>query len=130
MVKKVELPIGEVIDALYQARQARLDLEKEVEALKEREREAKAAVIARLNELKLDRASGSECTASVTMRRTMVVTDWPTFWAWARKDKTGVYVQKRIAVEATREVYESGKQIPGAQPEDLVDLSLTKAKRA
>lgn len=129
---KKEVPIGQLIDAVYVARTARLDAEKHVETLKEAERAAKHQVIARLTSMKLNSARGDVATATITMKQTAVMNDWPKFWEFARKDKNGAYLQKRASLEAVREYNNDSKKggVPGVVLEDVVDLSLTKAPRA
>lgn len=127
MVKTFPKTLGACIDALYSARALRLEQEKTIEAMKAQERELKQLIMAQLAADKIDGAKGKIATAAIMHKRVPVVLDWPTFWAFARKDKLGVYVQKRIAVEATRELFDAGKEVPGAALEEVIDLSLTKA---
>ena len=127
MAKTFPKTLGACIDALYSARALRLEQEKTIEAMKAQERELKQLIMAQLAADKIDGAKGKIATAAIMHKRVPVVLDWPTFWAFARKDKLGVYVQKRIAVEATRELFDAGKEVPGAALEEVIDLSLTKA---
>ena len=127
MAKTFPKTLGACIDALYSARALRLEQEKVVESMKAQERELKQLIMAQLAADKIDGAKGKIATAAIMHKRVPVVLDWPTFWAFARKDKLGVYVQKRIAVEATRELFDAGKEVPGAALEEVIDLSLTKA---
>lgn len=127
MAKTFPKTLGACIDALYAARALRLEQEKAIEGMKAQERELKQQIMAQLSADKIDGAKGKIATAAIMHKRVPVVLDWPTFWAFARKDKLGVYVQKRIAAEATRELFDAGKEVPGAVLEDVFDLSLTKA---
>lgn len=127
MAKTFPKTLGACIDALYSARALRLEQEKTIEAMKAQERELKQLIMTQLAADKIDGAKGKIATAAIMHKRVPVVFDWPTFWAFARKDKLGVYVQKRIAAEATRELFDAGKDVPGATMEDVYDLSLTKA---
>ena len=127
MAKTFPKTLGACIDALYSARALRLEQEKTIEAMKAQERELKQLIMTQLAADKIDGAKGKLATAAIMRKRVPVVLDWPTFWAFARKDKLGVYVQKRIAVESTRELFDAGKEVPGAVLEDVFDLSLTKA---
>lgn len=124
---KFPATLGACVDELYKQRQARLILERDVEQLKERERLYKEHIIALLTKQKLEGGKGKVATAAIQWRRTLVLSDWQKFWAWARKDPLGVYVHKRIAVEAAKEwMDEVKKPVPGVDPMDVVDLSLTK----
>lgn len=127
MTKTFPKTLGACIDALYSARALRLKHEKTIESMKAQERELKQLIMAQLAADKIDGAKGKIATAAITRKPVPVIMDWPTFWAFARKDKLGVYVQKRIAVESTRELFDAGKEVPGAALEEVIDLSLTKA---
>lgn len=130
MAKAKEQPLGVVIDALYRARELRLDREREVEGLKRQEKELRGLIIAALRKSGLDGARGEVAFGSIVAKRTVRLTTpdaWPEFWAWARKDPLGSYVQRRVAVEAVREQLDAGKKVPGVELEEFDDLSLTKA---
>ena len=76
---------------------------------------------------KLDsiRAAGFNFTPS---ERTVYNTlDWDAYWAWARKDKLGVYVQKRPSTTAIAEQLAAGKEVPGIELVTLPSLSVTRA---
>lgn len=119
--------IGACVDALYRRRQERLDLERSVERLKEGERDLRDHVLGLLNRSKLDGAKGSLATCAVTRKRTWKVSEWPRFWKWCRaNDALGVYVQKRLSTEAVGEYAAAGGEVPGVEPFDVVDLSVTK----
>lgn len=121
--------LGEAVDVLYARRAARLEAEREVDRMKEEEVALKQHVITLLREAKLRGAKGSMATAAITLKRTYKFAEgvgWLQFWAFARKDKVGALLQKRIAVTAVDEYLKAGKQVPGIVPEDVMDLSLTR----
>src|SRR5690606_2949088 len=107
----------------------RLEAEREVERMREAEGALKQHVLALLRDAKLRGAKGMTATAAITMRRTYRLaegTGWLQFWTYARKDKVGALVQKRISVTAVDEYLKAGKQVPGIVPEDVIDVSLTR----
>jgi len=125
--EKFPAQVGAAVDLLYERRAARLALERQAEEMKEAEGRLKAHVLELLAKGKQTGAKGKVATAAVTWKRTLIVTDWSKFWAWARQDPLGVYVQRRAAVEATQEWMEQmRKPVPGVDPYDKQDLSLTK----
>ena len=124
---KFKKTLGACIDDLYLRRAKRLELERSVDALKAEEKLYKEHIIGLLTKQKLEGGKGDVATAAIMWKRTLVVSDWKKFWEWARKDKLGVYVQKRVAVEATKEwMDDAQKSVPGVDPLDVCDLSLTK----
>jgi len=119
--------LGACIDDLYLRRAKRLALDRSVDALKAEEKLYKEHIIGLLTKQKLEGGKGDVATAAIMWNRTLVVSDWKKFWTWARNDKLGVYVQKRVAIEATKEwMDEMQKPVPGVDPLDVQDLSLTK----
>jgi len=55
--------------------------------------------------------------------------DWDAYWAWARKDRLGVYVQRRPAVTAVYEQLDAGKKVPGVLRGKLPTLYISKAAK-
>lgn len=121
--------VGELVDKAYQTRAKRLELERQVDELKKAETDLKQLAIDALRVVGLESARGKVATATITKRRRLSVKDWSAFWAWARKDPGGNYVQKRVASEATNEwlAEHKGKAVPGVEQFDEWELSLTKA---
>lgn len=121
--------LGESIDKLYAQRAARLQAEDAVEKMKSAEQALKAHVLKLLTAAKMNGGKGSLATVAIKMSRTYKLKPeigWPEFWAWARKDKLGVYLQRRVAVTAVGEAISAGQRVPGVVAEDTVDLSINK----
>lgn len=107
---------------------ARADIaQKKADALDAERKEAEEALRSALVDAKQEsiRVAGYNFTPGV--RETTKTTDWDAFWAWARKDTLGVYVQKRPAVKAIQEQWEVGNTIPGVVPEKIPTLHISKA---
>lgn len=121
--------LGEHIDALYSLRTWRLELERQVEEIKEKERLAKYDVINALRAEKMEGSRGKLAVVRITktLKPRLVVGKWLDFWNWARKDKLGVYIQKRIGEAAIGEQWAVGKEVPGIYAEEIEDLSITKS---
>ena len=71
-----EMSIGEQIDTLYEARQKRLALEKQVEALKREETQMRQSIMIKLDEIGLAKASGNLATSGITTKVVPEVEDW------------------------------------------------------
>jgi hypothetical protein len=129
MKKKVPVPIGDLIDLIYAKRAERLELERTVDVKKVEEAALRADIMTRLREQGLGSGRGAAATATITYHNIYKVPtgSWPEFWAWARKDKTGVYVQKRLSAEAIGEQLAAGKRVPGVVAEQVADLSVSKS---
>ena len=127
--KEVSRDLGSLIDELYARRAERLEAERAAEELKKAETVLKGEIFDALRAAKLSGAKGAVATCSITTKRTFRLAEgdgWAKFWEFARKDKLGVFVQKRIATNAIGEYVGAGKQVPGVTPEDVLDLSLTR----
>lgn len=121
-----ELPIGEVIDNLYAVRAERLVLGKKVDDMKRAEAQLRGIIISRLKTAELDGAKGKMATASITTDKQARITDWPAFWEYCIEHDANDLVQKRPATLAIKARWEDGIEIPGIEPVELEDLSLTK----
>jgi hypothetical protein len=53
--------------------------------------------------------------------------DWDAYWEWARRDKLGVYVERRPAKRAVYEQLEAGATVPGVRPGKVPVLYVTRA---
>ena len=130
--KRVAYPkqLGICIDMLYAARAIRLAREKEIEQLKADEKALGDHIMNTFAKSELDGAKGRVAVAAIKQVRTVKLIEgpqsWLDFWQWARKDKLGIYVQRRPGVESIREQIESGVQVPGVELMTVVSLSLTK----
>lgn len=121
-----ELPIGEVIDHLYALRAERLALSKIVDDKKRLETKLRGIIISRLKIAELDGGKGKTVTASITRDLQARVTDWPKFWDYCVENNASDLVQKRPAILAIKARWEDGTSIPGLEPVEVEDLSLTK----
>jgi hypothetical protein len=122
--------LGQAIDALYEARAARLAKDAEVKILKAAEVVAKGAVLKLLNETGLAKASGMTATASITTDDVPYLEDWDKVYAYIKANDRFDLLQKRIGVVAWRDLYKDGILVPGTEAAVDTDISLTKSKRS
>lgn len=122
--------LGQAIDALYEARAARLAKAAEVKELQAKESVAKAEVLKLLNETGLAKASGMVATASITSEDVPYVKNWDEIHAYIRDNDRFDLLQRRIGVVAWRDLYKDGVLVPGTEPAVDTDISLTKSKRS
>ena len=124
------MTLGEAIDALYQARAARLAMAKEVKELQVKESAAKAEVLKLLGESGLAKASGKLATAGILKSDIPIITDWDQVYAYITTNQRFDLLQKRIGVQAWRDLWLDKVLVPGTEVGADVDLSLTKSTRA
>src|SRR5262245_61707920 len=117
--------LGKSIDSLYALRELRLKKQKEVDAMKAEEVVMRQEILATLGEAGLERASGGMATAGLTMAIQPVVLDWEQVHKYVRAENRFELLQRRIGVEAWRELNSSGILVPGTAPQEVFDISLT-----
>lgn len=126
--KKMTFPtsIGASIDLLYTLRAQRIELDRKVDEMKAQEAALKDHIMANFAKSDLDGAKGKIATASIKHSIQANVTDFPTYLKWVVKNQAYACVQKRAGITALREYWDNGKQVPGVEPVETEDLSLTK----
>lgn len=119
-----EKTLGTLIDALYEARQVRLDHQRELDRLKAAEGEAEQRVIALLNRLDLNAARGSEATVALNPKVVGQVApeEWSRVHAYVAKTGAWDLLQKRLNNAAVRERVENGEEIPGVKTVTVLEL--------
>lgn len=122
--------LGSTIDALYAAREMRLDLEKKVKELKSNEQDMRNAILECLSASGLQKASGGMATCGIKRSIIPAVSNWDKVFEYIKDNDRFDLVQKRISVLAWRSTYEEGETIPGTEAVEDVDVSLTKASRS
>lgn len=131
MTIKYPKTIGACIDQLYEARQARLDLQRQLESLKQAEEQLAAHIIETFSKADIGGAKGMMATAAITRRTTYRLnaepSAWEDFMAYVAANKAWDLVQKRCAVTAVGLRFQNGENVPGLEAYTDISLSLTKA---
>ncbi len=125
----MNIDIGNLIDSLYNLRQQRLEVEKDVKALKAREVALRQEIMTVLDESGLAKASGHVATSGIISSVDPLVTDWDEVHAYIRVNDRFDLLQKRLSAPAWRELNAEGILVPGTEPTVVRDLSLTKSTR-
>lgn len=122
-----KLDLGACIDALYEARAARLEEAKKVELLATEEERIKAFLIETFDKAKLEGAKGRLATAAITRTVVPVLKEWDLFTEYVRKNKAFDLFERRVSRAAYRERLDAGKSVPGIEPFTVLNLSLVKS---
>lgn len=125
---KLPKSMGACADLLFETRDKRLAADKLAAELKAHEELIKNHIIDNLDKNSTG-AAGKHHRVQVVRKRKYRVdpTKWNYFFAYVAKNKRFDLLQKRIADTAVKEMIEENKQkIPGVEPFDYVDVSLTK----
>lgn len=107
---------GSTIDSIWAKREQKRAadqvvkvIEAEIEALEE-------VLMARMDKEETTKAQGGKASVSITQAVVANVEDWDAFYAYVAKNKFFHMLQKRVSDPSVREVWDSGKKIPGVQP--------------
>jgi len=125
----MSLTLGQQIDALYQTRQERLDLQGQVEELKASEALIREAIMVALHENGMAKGSGLLATASIKKSIEPIIADWELIHRYIRREDRFDLLQKRLSAPAWRGLLDSGFLVPGTESVEVQDLSLTKSTR-
>lgn len=121
--------LGKMIDGLYEARQARLKLDKEVDALKAEETALRGRVMRALNEAGLTGGRGDVAIVGLTKEEVPRVDDWEGLRNHIALNDAWDLLQNRLSAIACRARWTRGEAIPGVTKVEIEDLSLHKATR-
>lgn len=125
----MSLDLGKQIDELYAKRAERLALEKQVKELKEQETVLREALLHRLQDTGLQRASGAMATAGIKSSTKPIVTDWDQVYDYIKTNDRFDLVHQRISSLAWADLLAAGTLVPGTESFTELDVSLTKASR-
>lgn len=131
--------IGRCADLYKEVQTLRLAMGKEVEEVETFEKGLKAHIIDNLSKSDDTGAAGLKYRAQVvkkTVPRIAVDEDadtgqstaagWQKFWAFVASTGRFDLVQKRLADKAIKDMWDAGEAIPGVEPYQSLDVSITK----
>lgn len=118
--------LGESIDRLYELKQEKAELNRQIKDLDDQYAEIEANVLAQLNELGVE--TGKSGTASATVSRSIVpnVDDWDAFYNYIVESNQPYLLERRPSVTAFRDLTQAGESIPGVSSYTKISLSLRK----
>lgn len=127
MANKIPRRLGACADKLYEVRQKRLALQKEVEALAKEESALKQHIIDTLPKSEASGVAGKLARVSVVVKEEPQVVDQEVFRKYLNRSKRWDLAYKlRPSAPAIREMWEDGKQVPGIDKFNVVTVSMNK----
>lgn len=129
--KKPVIPksLAAAADLYYSTREARLMLDRQATAAKEFESELKQHLIDNIPKSKATGIAGKVCRVSVETKPIPQVKDWDKFYAHIVKNKSKggfALLNRAVNAVAVKEIWESGKTVPGVDKFNAVTLSVNK----
>lgn len=118
--------LGECADALYQTRQNRLELQRQVADIEAYEKGLKEHIINTLPKSRQEGAQGKMARVTIVKKDVPQVKDWDAFYGYVHKHKAYELLQRRLSAEALTERLDAGKKVPGVETFTAVTLSVNK----
>lgn len=123
---KIPKTIGACADLLYETKNKRLALQKQVDELAAFESSLKEHIINTLPKSDQTGAAGKVAKVSVVTKEIPQVQDWEAFYKHVKKTGDFELMQRRLADKAIQERWEHGKKVPGVGVFTAVTVSLNK----
>lgn len=131
MAKKIPaLPktLGGCADKLMRLRDERQELTKKIDAIKAHENAIKEKLIEELPKDDAQGVTGKLARVTIKTKKVGTVKDWSALYEYIRKKKDFSLLQRRLSDAAVKEQWEAGKKIPGVEPFNVIQVSLTKKR--
>jgi hypothetical protein len=125
--KKLTIPknLADLADQYFQARQKRLEIDKESDAQKVVETALRKALLENLEKSGATAIGGKRCRVTLTSKIVPTVANWDAFYAYVAKSKQFFLLQKRVSTAAVAELWDAGTEVPGVNPLTVTDLSIS-----
>lgn len=118
--------LGACADRLYELRQKRLDMQKEVDKVAAEESALKEHIINTLPKSEASGVAGKLARVTVITKVVPQVKDWDAFYKYVKKTGQFDLMQRRITDGAIKERWEAGKEIPGVEHFNAISVSINK----
>lgn len=118
--------IGECVDKMYKLRNERLAAQKAVDAIGSEESALKDFIINSFGKSEIEGAKGKVASCGITRKTVARVTDWEKFFTYIKRTSAFDLLQRRVNDKAYNERLEAKQVVPGAEPFQVIGLSITK----
>ena len=125
---KISKSPAEASDLLYQTRQDRLELQRQVDAMQELETALKNYFVDNLPKSQASGIAGKVARVQLGSKVVAQVADWPALYKYVKKNDAFYLMQRRLSDSAITEIWEDGKKVPGVEPFTIVTVSCTAVK--
>lgn len=120
------MKIGPLIDRMYQIKLYKAGLQKQIDGLNEEYDNIELQVLGMLDDMGLDSAKAETALATKSETSVPVAVDWDALNAYIVENNALYLLQRRPAVTALKELFDSGETIPGVELRPKTTLSLRK----
>ena len=123
---KMPKALGACADRLFQVREQRLAIQKQVEQLAAEESAIKEHIINTLPKSEASGVAGRVARVSVVTKVVPQVKDWEAFHKYVKRTGSFELMQRRLADAAIKERWDAGKEVPGVEHFNAVTVSINK----
>lgn len=120
--------LGGLVDQLYEAREKRMALEKQVKAMEHEEDELRKKIFDRADDEETAGGKGKLASFSINERVSPQVSNWDEFYKYIHENKFFHLLHRRPSSDGCREIFDRGEQIPGVDKFTQRVINLQKAK--
>jgi hypothetical protein len=127
-MSEIKLPksLGACVDKLFETRQKRLEIQKQVESFQELESALKDHIINTLPKSEASGIAGKLARVTVVKKVIAQASDWDAFYKYVKKTGSFDLMQRRLNDAAVKERWDNGEKIPGVESFTAVTLSVNK----
>jgi len=119
--------LGDKINELYELRERKRELNKELQEINELFAQLEGEVLAEMDEQGIQLTRGSRASVSVSEQVVPTVEDWDAFYEYVERNQALYLLERRVAAAAWREeMTATGEPIPGTAPFTRRSLNLRK----
>jgi hypothetical protein len=118
--------LGACADQLYEVREKRLLLSKQVDEFQAHEVALKEHLIQNLPKSEASGVAGKLCRVTVVSKPIPQVKDWDKFYKFVKKTGAFDLMQRRLSDTAVKERWEAGKEVPGVEHFNALTVSINK----
>ena len=118
--------LGACADRLFQVREERLKIQKQVELLASEESAIKEHLINTLPKSDASGVAGKLARVTIVTKQVPQVKDWDAFYKHVKKSGDFDLLQRRLTDSAIKERWEAGKEVPGVEHFNAVSVSINK----
>jgi hypothetical protein len=113
-------------DLLYTTREMRLDIEKQVDALKQRETQLREHLINTLPKGEASGIAGRIARVAIVVKEEPQVQDWDAFYGYIKEHDAFDLLQKRMSAPAVKARWQEDETVAGVGVFNNVTISLRK----
>lgn len=123
---KIPKSLGACADKMYEVREKRLKIQKEVEELKKYEGALREHIIANLPASDATGIAGKKVRVTIRKKTIAVIKDWEKFTEHVAKTKNFAFLTRKLSQPAIQEVWDNGEEVPGIGAYETKVLSMNK----